>query len=92
MHHMPGPTDEHSRPWNRTVRAARRAGIALIGSTVVLAGLAMLVLPGPGLIVIPAGLAILGIEFAWVRHWMKRAREYAELLARTCRGGRSAGD
>jgi len=79
--------DEPSRPWNRTVRAARRAGIALIGSTVVLAGLAMLVLPGPGLIVIPAGLAILGLEFAWARHWMKRAREHAESLTRTCRAG-----
>ena len=71
---------------NRSFRAARRAAIALIGGTVLAAGVAMLVLPGPALIVIPAGLALLGLEFAWARRWMKRAREHAEALAGRCRG------
>ncbi len=74
-------SDTPARPWNRTVRAARRAAVSLIGGTVVAAGVAMLVLPGPALLVIPAGLAILGLEFAWARRWMKRAREQAEALA-----------
>ena len=49
--------------------------IALIGGTVVVAGAVMLVTPGPGLIVIPAGLAILAIEFAWARRWLQKVRE-----------------
>jgi hypothetical protein len=32
-------------------------------------------LPGPAFLVIPAGLAILAIEFAWAKHWLRQARE-----------------
>jgi tellurite resistance protein TerC len=47
---------------------------AIIGSIVLLAGLVMLVLPGPALIVIPLGLAILAIDFRWARTVMQKAR------------------
>lgn len=83
---MSRPAAEHTRPWKRSVRAARRLGVALIGGTLVVTGMAMLVLPGPALVVIPAGLAVLGLEFAWARHWMKRAIEQAESLATRYRG------
>lgn len=55
-------------------RLARRIVIAVIGGTVVLSGVVMLVTPGPALVVIPLGLAILGIEFAWARHWLHRLK------------------
>lgn len=58
-----------------TYKLARRIVIAIVGTTVVLAGIVMLVTPGPAVVVIPAGLAILGLEFAWARHWLKRVRE-----------------
>jgi len=48
--------------------------IALIGGTVLLVGLALLVLPGPGLPIIAAALAILATEFLWARRAMRRAR------------------
>jgi hypothetical protein len=48
--------------------------IALIGGTVLLIGAAMLVLPGPGLLVIAAGLAILATEFFWARRVLRRAK------------------
>ena len=48
-------------------RTARRAAIALVGFGVLAGGVAMLLLPGPAILVIPAGLAILGLEFAWAR-------------------------
>ncbi len=57
-----------------TYRAARRIVIAVLGSTVLVLGIVMIVAPGPALIVIPIGLAILGIEFAWARLWLKRLR------------------
>ena len=55
-------------------RYIRRIFIALIGGTVVLLGIIMLVAPGPAFIVIPSGLGILAIEFAWARRLMKKAK------------------
>jgi tellurite resistance protein TerC len=59
----------------KTVRQVRRLMIAVIGFTVLAIGLALIVLPGPAILVIPAGLAILSIEFAWARNLLKRVRE-----------------
>jgi len=50
--------------------------VAGVGGTVLAAGLALVVLPGPAFIVIPAGLAILAMEFAWARRWLRKARGY----------------
>ena len=58
-----------------TYKAARRIAISVVGATIVLLGVVMLVTPGPGLVVIPVGLAILSIEFAWARHWLRKMRE-----------------
>ena len=55
-------------------RQARRAVILLIGSSVLVIGAAMILLPGPAFIVIPLGLTILSIEFAWARRWLKEMR------------------
>jgi tellurite resistance protein TerC len=52
-------------------REARRIVILVVGLTVVLIGIALLVLPGPGFIAIFLGLAILAVEFAWARRWLK---------------------
>lgn len=57
-----------------TRKWARRCAIAMVGGTVVLVGICMLVLPGPGIVVIPAGLAILSLEFAWARLWLRKVR------------------
>lgn len=58
-----------------TYKAARRIAIGIVGATVVLIGAIMLVTPGPGLVVIPVGLAILSLEFAWARQWLRKVRE-----------------
>jgi uncharacterized protein (TIGR02611 family) len=62
---------------------AKRVVIAVVGFTVLAIGVAMLVLPGPALIVIPIGLGILGLEFAWARRWLVKVRAKSEALART---------
>ena len=49
--------------------------IAIVGTTVLLIGVVMIVTPGPAIVMIPVGLAILSIEFAWARAWLKRLRE-----------------
>jgi uncharacterized protein (TIGR02611 family) len=50
----------------------------LVGFTVLLGGLAMLVLPGPAFLVIPIGLAILALEFTWAEATLERAIEQGE--------------
>ena len=55
---------------------ARKIVVGIFGGLVLLAGIAMIVLPGPAFIVIPAGLAILASEFEWARRWLHRARTY----------------
>ena len=62
-------------PLQRSYKLAKRAAIAVIGVTILLVGIVMIVTPGPALVLIPVGLAILGLEFAWARVWMKRLRE-----------------
>lgn len=63
------------RTLHLTYKAAKRIVIAIVGATVVLLGIIMIVTPGPALVVIPVGLAILSIEFAWARHWLRKMRE-----------------
>jgi tellurite resistance protein TerC len=58
-----------------TYKTARRIAVLAVGSTIVVIGIVMLVTPGPGLIVSPLGLAILGLEFAWARIWLRKVRE-----------------
>jgi hypothetical protein len=60
-----------------SARVARRIVVATVGATVLAIGLALIVLPGPAFIVIPIGLGILGIEFAWARRWLRKLKEGA---------------
>jgi tellurite resistance protein TerC len=71
-----------------TYKLARRIVIAMIGTTVVLIGVAMLVLPGPAVIVIPLGLGILSIEFAWARHWLRAIKRKANTFYGSSRRGK----
>ena len=58
-----------------TYKAARRIVVGVVGATVLLLGVLMIVTPGPAFVVIPVGLAILSIEFAWARHWLRKLRQ-----------------
>ena len=55
---------------------------ALVGGTVLLIGVAMLVLPGPGLPIVAAGLAILATEFLWARRAWRKAKGAAAKVRR----------
>jgi len=54
-----------------------RLSVAAVGFTVLAVGLVLLVTPGPGLLVIIAGLAILAHEFAWAGKALDKARTRA---------------
>ncbi len=62
------------RAFDITYKVARRIVIAVVGVTVLIIGVIMIVTPGPALVLIPVGLAILSIEFAWARVWLKHLR------------------
>ncbi|MEK7793472.1 MAG: PGPGW domain-containing protein [Candidatus Hydrogenedentota bacterium] len=67
------------------IRYARRLVIAVIGVTVVLFGVLLLFIPGPGTVVIAAGVAVLATEFIWARVLLKRMKH------ETMRAGRAVG-
>jgi uncharacterized protein (TIGR02611 family) len=60
---------------NKPYHIIRKLVIAVIGTTVLLIGAAMVFLPGPAIIVIPAGLAILATEFRWARSLLRKLKE-----------------
>ncbi|MBM4141349.1 MAG: hypothetical protein FJ242_07695 [Nitrospira sp.] len=61
----------------KSIKQAKRLIIAVIGFTVLLIGLAMIVLPGPAIVVIPSGLAILATEFVWARRLLRKVKSIA---------------
>jgi tellurite resistance protein TerC len=65
---------------------ARRIAVGLVGGTVLAIGVALLVLPGPAFVVIPLGLAILGVEFAWARRWLRKIKQGSTDLVNSIKG------
>ncbi|NYD98896.1 uncharacterized protein (TIGR02611 family) [Kineosphaera limosa] len=70
--------------WRRRLRERRatyhayRMGVAALGVTVVIVGLILVPLPGPGWLIVFCGLAILATEF----HWAKRLHQYVSARLR----------
>ena len=65
------------RTLTTTLRQARRLVVIIVGFTVLLIGVAMLVLPGPAVVVVPIGLAILATEFVWAGRLLHRMKQAA---------------
>ena len=59
----------------QAMRHAKRVVVVVIGTTLLALGLLLIVTPGPGVVVLGLGLGVLGVEFAWARHWLATARE-----------------
>jgi uncharacterized protein (TIGR02611 family) len=90
--------DEPRRnPWLERLREQRarhvsrsrfiRVPVAALGFTVVLIGLALLVLPGPGLLVMAVGFGMLALEFAWAERVLERTLERMSKTSRAVRHG-----
>ena len=58
-------------------RSGKRIAVTIAGFAVLIVGIAMLVLPGPGIVVIIAGLAILATEYVWAERLLRMAKERA---------------
>lgn len=76
------PTLHSPAAWLRTIaRSARRVFVLVLGVAILLAGLAMLALPGPGVLVILVGLFVLASEFAWAERVLDRTTSRAAGVA-----------
>ena len=56
----------------------KRFAVTIVGVALLVLGAAMMVLPGPGILVIVAGLALLATEYVWARKMLKTAQAQAE--------------
>jgi tellurite resistance protein TerC len=74
--------------WITTLTQAKRVVKIVVGFTVLAAGAAMLLLPGPGLVTIAIGLAILSAEFVWARRWLEHMKRHAGSARDLLRGRR----
>ena len=64
----------HALRLNWLAPGIRRVVVGIIGVTILLIGFALIFLPGPAIVVIPLGLALLATEFAWARRYLQKAR------------------
>jgi uncharacterized protein (TIGR02611 family) len=69
---------ERRRETHRDHGTIYRAAFVVAGAVIVLGGLAMLLLPGPAFLVIPIGLAVLSLEFAWAGRLLDAALVQAD--------------
>ena len=60
---------------NKPYKIVRKIVIAMVGVSVLLIGTAMIFLPGPAIVVLPVGLAILATEFAWAKVLLDKLKE-----------------
>lgn len=80
------PPHLRARAWARRRRSTHilwQAGVLLVGLGLVVAGIAMLVLPGPGWAAIILGLVVLASEYAWARRLLDPVQRWARAAART---------
>ena len=66
-------------------RNSKRAGITVVGFALILAGIILLPLPGPGWLVIILGLAVLGTEYVWAQRALDAAKRRAKAAASKAR-------
>ncbi len=56
------------------MNVVKKPAITIIGGILVMVGIILLVTPGPGLIVIAAGVAVWATEYAWAERWLARIK------------------
>jgi uncharacterized protein (TIGR02611 family) len=67
---------------NQARKTTRRLIVAIVGGVLVVAGIFMLMFPGPGILTLAAGLALLSTEFAWAQEWLAKMRRKISKVGR----------
>ena len=71
--------------WQKLPHPLRWLVVATVGITLLLLGIVFLVLPGPGIPLIIAGLAILATEFTWAEIWLNRTKHHVDKAVKKVR-------
>jgi hypothetical protein len=66
-------------------RSGKRAAVFVAGVALLSVGLVMFVTPGPGIVLVVAGLAVLATEFAWAEHLLDKAKTQAARAGKSAR-------
>lgn len=97
-HHRRHPFAVRKRAWQQRLNAklgldrkpvVRKLVCSVVGVSVILIGIVMIVTPGPAVIVIPLGLAILAGEFAWARRISRRGKVFVGRRLQRRKGARN---
>ena len=87
---MADDRSQRGSPFGRIGRFVQREGqriaVALVGGIVVITGVVLMPLPGPGMLIVLAGLAILATQFEWAQELLDRARSRAKEALDRLRG------
>jgi len=78
--------EDLGRLYTVTFAGVKRIAILLIGTSVVIVGIIMIFTPGPAVVVIPAGLAILATEFLWARRLLNYFKHKLVYYSKETRG------
>jgi uncharacterized protein (TIGR02611 family) len=70
---------EARRATHRERHLVFRLGFGIVGALILIAGLVMLVTPGPAFVLIPIGLAMLSMEFIWAERLLDKSLERAAM-------------
>lgn len=76
---------------NWLLRYGMRIVRIVAGAAILLVGIGLLVLPGPGIPLVIVGLAILAVDFVWARRLKKRLEEQAKAVVNKVCGKSSSG-
>ncbi len=63
----------------------KRIAVSILGFTLIAVGLVLLVLPGPGILVVLAGLAVLATQYAWARRALDEVKRRSSRAANRLR-------
>jgi uncharacterized protein (TIGR02611 family) len=66
------------RIWKHSAKFVWRMGVLVVGMFLLIVGIIMIFTPGPAIVFIPAGLAVLATEFQWARRLLQRVRPMIE--------------
>ncbi len=61
-------------------RTARRIGVSIVGFPLIILGIVLIPLPGPGLLIVAAGLFVLSLEFDWAKKYLDQAKVYLKKM------------
>ncbi len=72
-------------------RTGKRIAVTVVGFTLIGVGLVLLVVPGPGLLLIAAGFAVLATQYTWARRALDVTKQRAGSAARRLRRRSASG-